>query len=236
MPLPAVHFVEIENTEIVFYNKRKSIGNPFNNESDEALSHTAIGTSSNANTTIHVTGCRGSSLKLERSAQQLRIHRSIGLRVEMMKNAIANTNDRHHHPPMDSVTTLPSCDWKPGTIILEASKDIVFSVPPMGESTPANRLQQEREQTVPPSTTATTIKSYWHQVVVKDFQWLRKGIASPNFQIEVTTVNSDDCEKVGNSIEDSTEIRGRTSNILPHQNLKDDELESSNSSDSEDEL
>jgi len=236
MPLPAVHFVEIENTEIVFYNKGKDAGNPFDNESSEALSHTAESTSSNTNTTIHVTGCRGSSLKLERSAQQLRIHRSIGLRVEMMKYAIANTNDRHHHLPMASVATLPSCDWKPGTIILEASKDIVFSVPPMGEGTPVNRSQQELEQTVPLSTAATTTKSYWYQVVVKDFQWLRKGIASPNFQIEVTTVNSDGCEKVENSIEHSTGIRERTSDILPHQKLKDDELESSNSSDSEDEL
>ena len=65
-----------------------------------------------------------------------------------------------------------SCDWKSGTIILETSKDIVFFVPPLENAT----LEQE---------TSRATKTFWQQVVVKDFQWLRKGTASPNFQIEI---------------------------------------------------
>jgi hypothetical protein len=217
LPLPAVHFVDIENTEIVFYNKSKDGSNNIhgNESSGEDLSHTATASTTRtiernasanayANTTIHMTDCRGkSSLQLETSAQQLRIHRAIGLRVKS------------------------PCDWKPGTIILEASKDIVFSVPPLAEATTTtanNQSQKEREQEVSSTaaTTAATTKTYWHQVIVKDFQWLRKGIASPNFQIEVLMAS--------NSTEDSTEILERT------RNLDTEELECGNSSDSEDEL
>jgi hypothetical protein len=204
LPLPAVHFADIENTEIVFFNKSK-VGS-----SNNILIHdNESNANAYANTTIHMTDCRGtSSLQLETSAQQLRIHRAIGLRVKS------------------------PCDWKPGTIILEASKDIVFSVPPLVEAAAAttptsttvnNQSQNEGEQEA--SSTATTVattKTYWHQVIVKDFQWLRKGIASPNFQIEVLMASS--------STEDSADILERT------RNLDLEELECGNSSDSEDEL
>jgi len=134
----------------------------------------------NVNTTIHMTDCRGlSSLQLQIPVQQLRIHQSISLRVKMMmKNSMTAT-----------------AIWKPGTIILEKSKDILFCVPPLVEkndNTDAalslTQQQQQRQQEV--SRIAT--KSYWYQIIVKDFQWLRKGISSPNFQIEVIVNNDDD--------------------------------------------
>ena len=114
---------------------------------------------------------------------------------------------------------------------MEASKDIVFSVPPLVEAaatttstTATNQSQNEREQEASSTATTTmaTTKTYWHQVIVKDFQWLRKGIASPNFQIEVLMASS--------STKDSADILERT------QNLDLEELECGNSSDSEDEL
>jgi len=247
LPLPAVHFVGIEDTEIIFYNKSKDCSKTHDNDSSEDLSHTATTSTStiekntsanaNANTTIHMTDCRGrSSLQLETSAQQLRIHQSIGLRVKMMNESVAKMITRSHHPALASMTTMPSCDWKPGTIILEASKGIVFSVPPLAEATPANQSQQERDQEVSAITTTATTKTYWHQVIVKDFQWLRKGIASPNFQIEVLVVSNDGSNKDKNSSEESTETLARTRNTLLHRNSNTEELEYGNNSDSEDEL
>ena len=191
MPLPAVHFVGIQNTEIVFYNKSTN-GN------------------ARVNTTIHMTDCRGkSSLQLETPAQQLRIHKAVGLGVEMM-------NENANNP-------LPSRDWTRGSIILEASKDVVFSVPPLAPT--------EREVSSTTSIVERT-KNHWHQIVVKDFQWLRKGVASKNFRIEVFEIREStgdrDCR--GGPIE-KTET---TENTVLHQSLNSEEP--ADSSDSEDEL
>mmetsp|Transcript_18409 Transcript_18409/g.19850 ORF Transcript_18409/g.19850 Transcript_18409/m.19850 type:complete len:178 (+) Transcript_18409:789-1322(+) len=142
----------------------------------------------NVNTTIHMTDCRGlSSLQLQIPVQQLRIHQSISLRVKMMKKN----------------STTATAIWKPGTIILENSKDILFCVPPLVEkndNTDAalslTQQQQQRQQEV--SRIAT--KSYWYQIIVKDFQWLRKGISSPNFQIEVVVNIDDDDNNASNNI------------------------------------
>jgi len=222
LPLPAVHFVGIEDTEIIFYNKRKD-GNCHAKETKAANNNN--NDCSNANTTIHMTDCRGRSLlELETSAQQLRIHRSIGLRVKLMDGSVNTT------------TTMPSCNWKPGTIILEASRGIVFSVPPLVEAAPANPRQQEREQEALSLKTVATTKTYWHQVIVKDFQWLRKGIASPNFKIEVLVVTNDNDENNKNSTAYSTDIVEVTRNTVLHRDSNAEELESGNDSDSEDEL
>ena len=138
------------------------------------------------------------------------------------------TNIRNHQS---------ACNWKPGTIILESSKDIVFSVPPLAEEMPAVQSQPEREQEVSSTIkTVATTKTYWHQVIVKDFQWLRKGIASPNFQVEVLKVRNTYSKANRNSTEDSIETLERAQNTILHRNSNSEELESGNSSDSEDEL
>ncbi len=193
LPLPAVHFVGIENTEILFYNGGKL-------DSKSAFVPT--------NTTIHMTDCRGeSSLQLETSAQQLRIHKAIGLCVQMM-------------------TYKPSfCLWKPGSIILEASKDVIFRVPIL--DTPENETLSTMESQV------STTKTYWHQVIVKDFQWLRKGIASPNFQIEVVEKNiSENISKASRTEADSAIIE----TTKESHRVSSDESDDEDCSDSEDEL
>lgn len=193
-PLPAVHFVGIENTEILFYNRGKVDGKS---------------ASVPTNTTIHMTDCRGkSSLQLETSAQQLRIHKAIGLCVQMM------------------TYQLSSCLWKPGSIILEASKDIVFKVPIL--DTPDNETLSTIE------TKVSTTKTHWHQVIVKDFQWLRKGIASPNFQIEVLeeNFNNDTSKASPNEDTSATTIKA----INESHQVSSDESDDENCSDSEDEL
>jgi len=189
MPLPAVHFVGIENTEIVFYNK-----------STDGNAH--------VNTTIHMTDCRGkSSLQLETPAQQLRIHKAVGLGVEMMNE---NTDN-------------PSRDWTRGSIILEASKGVVFSVPPLAPT--------EREVSSATSIVERT-KNHWHQIVVKDFQWLRKGVASKNFRIEVFQIRESTGDK--DCTGDPIKTTETTENRVLQQSL--DSEEASDSSDSEDEL
>lgn len=107
---------------------------------------------------------------------------------------------------------------------MEASKDVTFSVSSL--ATP----EQEGLSTI------ATTKTYWHQVIVKDFQWLRKGIASPNFQIEVHEAQSSGSIREIGSIEDSSEIPASTEDAVLDRNLIPEELEGGNSSDSEDEL
>ena len=188
LPLPAVHFVGIENTEILFYNR---------GEGDTAI---------RANTTIHMTDCRGkSSLQLETSAQQLRIHKAIGLGVQMMNGQ-------------------PS-SWKPGSIILEASKNVVFSVPILATS--------ENESLSTMESKVSTTKTHWHQVIVKDFQWLRKGIASPNFEINVLGERTSENTRETSTIENSTVANEATKES---HRVSSDESEDENCSDSEDEL
>ena len=112
LPLPAVHFVGIENTQIIFYNKSKNGAKNDDSKSSKDLAIAPVNVAgiesiTNANTTIHMTDCRGkSSLQLETSAQQLRIHRSVGLRVEMMQL------EENHHPIALSTSTMPFCQWK----------------------------------------------------------------------------------------------------------------------------
>lgn len=138
-------------------------------------------------------------------------------------------------------TRTASCDWKPGTIILEASKNVLFSVPPLAEKAWGTQSQQrEREQDALSITTEAAVsastKTYWHQVIVKDFQWLRKGIASPNFQIEVLSVNDTRSEKYDQSIKESFDELDRPITTLIPTNYVTNDFEDCDSSDSEDEL
>lgn len=220
MPLPAIHFVGIENTEIIFYNKGDE------NTDDNTY----------VNTTIHMTDCCGeSSLQLQKSAQQLRIHRSNGLRVEMMNEKVLKTNSKNNHDESGSSASMPS-NWKPGSVILEASENIVFSVPPIAEETPVNQSHEKEDKELSLLRTVSATKSYWQQIVVKDFQWLRKGIASPNFRIEVFTVNNDGFENDKNSMKDLTKTLETTKLTKPEKESSVEELVHENSSDSEDEL
>ncbi|OEU17092.1 hypothetical protein FRACYDRAFT_237500 [Fragilariopsis cylindrus CCMP1102] len=178
-----------------------------------------------ANTTIHMTDCRGqSSLRLQIPVQQLRIHQSTGLHIKTMMNQNQN--------PMVKTKTA-STAWKPGTIILETSKDIIFFVPPLplvlenNASTNTNSevnivTQQQQQQDQLLSRTSST-KTYWHQVIVKDFQWLRKGISSPNFLVVVV-----DDEDNGSNRDNSSDNIERTTYIP--QSIDD---EDNNSSDDE---
>mmetsp|Transcript_2910 Transcript_2910/g.7994 ORF Transcript_2910/g.7994 Transcript_2910/m.7994 type:complete len:385 (-) Transcript_2910:97-1251(-) len=234
LPLPAVHFVGIENTEILFYNKRNNDSEVDESKTtkDSAIAPVSVNemeSNANANTTIHMTDCHGkSSLQLETSPQQLRIHRSIGLRVEMMKL------EKNHRPVTLSANKIPSCDWKPGTIILEDSKAIVFCVPPLTETTGFNQ-SQERQLPVSSSTVTANTKKFWYQVVVKDFQWLRKGIMSPNFQVEVLTASHEEkIQKCCTQDFSSTLESKRNVSLLRSPGTKESEYVES--SDSEDEL
>ena len=230
-PLPSVHFVGIENTQIIFYNKSQ---NGSENHESKSIKDSDVApvsgnqtqcnasANSNANTTIHMTDCHGkSSLQLESPPQQLRIHRSVGLRVEMMKS------EKNRRPITLSRNKISSCDWKPGAIILEASKAIVFCVPPLTEATTSNQSQL----LLSPSTVTETTKKYWYEAVVKDFQWLRKGITSPNFQVEIlTAIQENLIQKRFN------EELASTKDTSTHRSSDTNDSEYVESSDSEDEI
>ena len=218
LSLPAIHFVGIENTTIDYYNSSENNNNTFvdddDDDDDDTSSKVAVvgstTTDNIANTTIHMTDCRGqSSLRLQIPVQQLRIHQSTGLHIKTMMNQNQN--------PMVKTKTA-STAWKPGTIILETSKDIIFFVPPLPlvlENNPSstntnseiNIVTQQQQQDQLLSRTSST-KTYWHQVIVKDFQWLRKGISSPNFLVivETSTNNNSNEDNSSDNIERTTYI------------------------------
>mmetsp|Transcript_19514 Transcript_19514/g.36390 ORF Transcript_19514/g.36390 Transcript_19514/m.36390 type:complete len:178 (-) Transcript_19514:16-549(-) len=77
---------------------------------------------------------------------------------------IHHVSDFSVHLNIRLPTTDPCDQWKPGSIILEHSEKVVFLVP-----------------------SSSVSKDYWSQVLIKDFQWLRTGIPSPNFEIQVVT-------------------------------------------------
>ena len=232
LSLPAIHFVGIENTTIDYYNSSENTNNTFvddDDDDDDTSSKVAVvgstTTDNIANTTIHMTDCRGqSSLRLQIPVQQLRIHQSTGLHIKTMMNQNQNLVVK---------TKTASTAWKPGTIILETSKDIIFFVPPLplvlenNASTNTNSeinivTQQQQQQDQLLSRTSST-KTYWHQVIVKDFQWLRKGISSPNFLVEIV-----DDEDNGSNKDNSSDNIERTTYIP--QGIDD---EDNNSSDDE---
>ena len=232
LSLPAIHFVGIENTTIDYYNSNENTNNTFvdDDDDDDTSSKVAVvgstTTDNIANTTIHMTDCRGqSSLRLQIPVQQLRIHQSTGLHIKMMMNQNQN--------PMVVKTKTASTAWKPGTIILETSKDIIFFVPPLplvlennasstNTNSEINIVTQQQQQDQLLSRTSST-KTYWHQVIVKDFQWLRKGISSPNFLVEIV-----DDEDNGSNKDNSSDNIERTTYIP--QGIDD---EDNNSSDDE---
>ena len=230
LSLPAIHFVGIENTTIDYYNSSENTNNTFVNDDDDTSSKvTVVGSTTTdniANTTIHMTDCRGqSSLRLQIPVQQLRIHQSTGLHIKTMM--IQNQN------PMVKTKTASTTAWKPGTIILETSKDIIFFVPPLplvlennasstNTNSEINIVTQQQQQDQLLSRTSST-KTYWHQVIVKDFQWLRKGISSPNFLVVVV-----DDEDNGSNKDNSSDNIERTTYIP--QGIDD---EDNNSSDDE---
>ena len=233
LSLPAIHFVGIENTTIDYYNSSENTNNTFvddDDDDDDTSSKVAVvgstTTDNIANTTIHMTDCRGqSSLRLQIPVQQLRIHQSTGLHIKTMMNQNQN--------PMVVKTKTASTAWKPGTIILETSKDIIFFVPPLplvlennasstNTNSEINIVTQQQQQDQLLSRTSST-KTYWHQVIVKDFQWLRKGISSPNFLVEIV-----DDEDNGSNKDNSSDNIERTTYIP--QGIDD---EDNNSSDDE---
>ena len=238
LSLPAIHFVGIENTTIDYYNSSENTNNTFVDDDDHDHDHdddddtsskvAVVGSTTTdniANTTIHMTDCRGqSSLRLQIPVQQLRIHQSTGLHIKTMMNQNQN--------PMVKTKTA-STAWKPGTIILETSKDIIFFVPPLplvlennasstNTNSEINIVTQQQQQDQLLSRTSST-KTYWHQVIVKDFQWLRKGISSPNFLVEIV-----DDEDNGSNKDNSSDNIERTTYIP--QGIDD---EDNNSSDDE---
>ena len=149
LPLPAVHLVGIRGTEVDFFNGGSGVPS---------------GGSLPTNTTIHATDCHGGSvLRFERPAQQLRIHGSIGLGI-----GVAERPGAHRGAASTTPASSPDRQWKPGSIILEASRDLCFTVPPIDH----HALEADT-------------RAYWHGVVVRDFHWLRKGVPSPNFRVEV---------------------------------------------------
>ncbi len=125
--------------------------------------------------------------------------------------------------------SLARRDWTKGSIILEASKDVVFSVPPLPppDEEISSSLPTTRESIV------ATTKTYWHQVVVKDFQWLRKGIASPNFRIEVFEIRNDENRRDIDCSGDTVEIVETVQDTAAPQTSNSEDADSS---DSEDEL
>ena len=237
LSLPAIHFVGIENTTIDYYNSSENNNNTFVDDDDDGKDDDDDDTSSKvavvgstttdniANTTIHMTDCRGqSSLRLQIPVQQLRIHQSTGLHIKTMMNQNQNLVVK---------TKTAATAWKPGTIILETSKDIIFFVPPLplvlennasstNTNSEINIVTQQQQQDQLLSRTSST-KTYWHQVIVKDFQWLRKGISSPNFLVEIV-----DDEDNGSNKDNSTDSIERTTYIP--QGIDD---EDNNSSDDE---
>ena len=232
LSLPAIHFVGIENTTIDYYNSSENNNNTFvdddDDDDDTSSKVTVVGSTTTdniANTTIHMTDCRGqSSLRLQIPVQQLRIHQSTGLHIKTMMNQNQN--------PMVKTKTA-STAWKPGTIILETSKDIIFFVPPLplvlennasstNTNSEINIVTQQQQQDQLLSRTSST-KTYWHQVIVKDFQWLRKGISSPNFLVVIV-----DDEDNGSNKDNSSDNIERTTYIP--QGIDD---EDNNSSDDE---
>ena len=217
LSLPAIHFVGIENTTIDYYNSSENTNNTFvddddhdddhdHDDDDDTSSKVAVvgstTTDNIANTTIHMTDCRGqSSLRLQIPVQQLRIHQSTGLHIKTRMN-------QNQNPMVKTKTKTASTAWKPGTIILETSKDIIFFVPPLplvlennasstNTNSEINIVTQQQQQDQLLSRTSST-KTYWHQVIVKDFQWLRKGISSPNFLVVVVD-DEDNCSNKDNS-------------------------------------
>ena len=78
-----------------------------------------------------------------------------------------------------------------------------------------------------------TTKTYWHQVIVKDFQWLRKGIASPNFEIDVLEERTSENTRETRATENSTVANEASKES---HRVSSDESEGENCSDSEDEL
>ncbi|OEU17136.1 hypothetical protein FRACYDRAFT_237546 [Fragilariopsis cylindrus CCMP1102] len=206
-------YYRIENTTIDYYNSSENTNNTFVDDDDDTSSKVAVAGSTTtdniANTTIHMTDCRGqSSLRLQIPVQQLRIHQSTGLHIKTMINQNQN--------PMVKTKTA-STAWKPGTIILETSKDIIFFVPPLplvlennastNTDSEINIVTQQQQQDQLLSRTSST-KTYWHQVIVKDFQWLRKGISSPNVLVivETSTNNNNNENNSSDSIERTTYI------------------------------
>jgi len=97
-------------------------------------------------------------------------------------------------------------------------------VPALVDDAAGATQQQQRDQEV-----SRTTKTYWHQVIVKDFQWLRKGIASPNFQIEVLDASNNDDDISTDTIERATKL------YVPR-DIGESEDENSSDSDSDDEL
>lgn len=125
---------------------------------------------------------------------------------------------------------------------METSRDVCFYVPPLDNAATGNasRLQlepqpsREQETSLGDVTTAATrtitssTKAYWHQVIVKDFQWLRKGIPSPNFRIEVFEASS--------SYGGEDEKRDSTKALERARSATDETEDGNDSDDSDDEL
>jgi hypothetical protein len=138
MVLPAVHIKHIfNNTNIEILEKSSS--------STTTATEMAV---------IHITNVQQfSTISINRPVQQLRVHQVQDFTIHLLHAPAANNIGGG----IDSHGS--SSAWKPGSIILEDSKNVLFVIP------------------------STSSEDYFWFHVIKDFQWLRRGIRSPNFNV-----------------------------------------------------
>jgi Tubulin binding cofactor C len=117
------------------------------------LTETTVIVSSSVASAVHITDCHKSVLQMVHVAQQMRIHKSNQLSINL------------------------SQPWTQGAIIMEDSKQLEFQVQ-VSTTDSSDEAEEEEED--------KSNNAYHHLLDVKDFNWLRTGIPSPNFT--VTTV------------------------------------------------
>jgi hypothetical protein len=118
---------------------------------------------------IHIRDCQHLTVRLRINVQQVRIHESSDVRIIL--------ENKHTGCSQDVAIQ--------GGVILEGSTKIQFLVPPPTSCRLADVSTQDRNQHSDARTSMTHLD-------IRDFDWLRTDVCSPNFTVHVRQYNRSD--------------------------------------------
>jgi hypothetical protein len=122
--------------------------------------------SSNVSSAVHITDCHQTTIRMEKTAQQMRIHKSDQLSIHVFQ------------------------PWTNGAIIMEDSNSVNFEV---------------NVNTSDPNLSCRGHSCDDVVLDVKDFNWLRGNIPSPNFIVNRVELSKDEClETAQTNIQESS--------------------------------
>jgi hypothetical protein len=121
---------------------------------------------------IHITDCQHLTMRLRINVQQVRIHESSDVRIILETECTGCSQD-----------VAPT--GIQGGVILEGSTKIQFLVPPPTSCRLADGSMPDRNQHSDPRKSMTHLD-------IRDFDWLRTDVCSPNFTVHVRQYNQSD--------------------------------------------